>query len=264
MLWSTTRIDRGAVLTDQLYHSVALICHGTNPDANRSIRIGIPVNTAACNRGGGPGLAVLPERHIVCRVISEANMMHGRHWRGQDVRGWLASEKLDGCRGYWSGERMWSRSGRAFAIPDKWRLRLPRKLHLEGEIWAGRGNFELTVRAVVNNQWDARVCFIVFDAPNAPGAWGQRLNVAAKRLRGRFAATIPFNRVRDVQHLARLFQSVGADSGEDLMLRCPKSVGYSPGRCDRVLKLCRDPITGYVPPGRVVVEQRMEMARRAA
>lgn len=42
-------------------------------------------------------------------VISEEQMLHGRPWRGEEVRGWYASEKLDGCCGYGDGARMWSR-----------------------------------------------------------------------------------------------------------------------------------------------------------
>src|SRR5689334_20394557 len=37
------------------------------------------------------------------RVISNEQMQHGRPWRGEDVSGWFACEKLDGCRGYWDG-----------------------------------------------------------------------------------------------------------------------------------------------------------------
>jgi hypothetical protein len=39
---------------------------------------------------------------------------------GEDVRGWFACEKLDGCRGYWTGSQMFSRSGRAIRIPREW------------------------------------------------------------------------------------------------------------------------------------------------
>ena len=70
----------------------------------------------------------------VALMFSEENMQHGRPWRGEDVRGWFACEKLDGCRGYWDGARMFSRSGR---IPREWSRKLPR-MHLDGEIFAGR------------------------------------------------------------------------------------------------------------------------------
>src|SRR5688500_16239246 len=75
---------------------------------------------------------------------------------------WFACEKLDGCRGYWDGGRMFSRSGRVIQIPREWSAALPR-MHLDGEFWAGRGKWERTVAAVVRNAWAPQVCFIVFD-----------------------------------------------------------------------------------------------------
>ena len=33
-----------------------------------------------------------------------------------DIRGWWMSEKLDGVRGYWTGEQLVSRSGKVFAV----------------------------------------------------------------------------------------------------------------------------------------------------
>lgn len=189
--------------------------------------------------------------------------MHGRPWRGENVAGWLASEKLDGCRGYWDGERMWSRSGRTFPIPPTWSAKLP-SMHLDGEIWAGRGKWELTVEAVVRGKWDAAVCFMIFDAPQVSGTWDQRIAAVAKRVRCSFAAAVPWQRIETMDHLSEVFRRVGEGGGEGLMLRCPAAVGYSASRSNRVLKLTRDPISRFIPPGRIVVERRMRLARRAA
>jgi DNA ligase 1 len=157
------------------------------------------------------------------------------------------TEKLDGCRGYWDGERMWSRSGRAFAIPESWRESLP-KIHLDGEIWAGHGKFTNSVAAVARNSWTGGVCFMVFDAPNTEGTWRERISQAQAALRTHFAAAVPWQIVKDVKQLARIFRAVGRAGGEGLILRCPQSQ-YTRGRCARVLKLTRDPITGFVWPG---------------
>src|SRR4030095_1947052 len=122
-------------------------------------------------------------------MFNDENMQHGRPWRGEDVRGWFACEKLDGCRGYWDGSRMWSRSGRLIEIPRQWSANLPR-MHLDGEVFAGRGQWDATVAAVVRNQCARAVCFIVFDAPETEGCWSKRIAAAAKtsmRLCGRRA-----------------------------------------------------------------------------
>lgn len=169
-------------------------------------------------------------------------MQHGRPWKGKDARGWFATEKLDGCRAYWDGARMFSRSGRVIQIPAEWSAKLPR-MHLDGEIDAGRGQWETTVAAVVRKQWAPSVCFIVFDAPHINGCWSKRIAAAAKKLRCNFAAVTPSTVVTDLGHVSLMFRQIRAERGEGLMLRRPHAP-YSPKRTSNVLKVKRCPITG--------------------
>jgi DNA ligase 1 len=169
-------------------------------------------------------------------------MQHGRPWRGENVAGWFACEKLDGCRGYWDGQRMWSRSGRWIPIPDVWTKKLP-AMHLDGEIWGGRGNWETTVAAVVRGQWAPTVCFMVFDAPEIQAPWPTRLAAAKRKLRGKFAAPVPFQQVEDLQHVAQIFRTVRLAGGEGLMLVHPTE-HYSSTRTSNVLKVKKCPLTG--------------------
>jgi DNA ligase-1 len=123
------------------------------------------------------------------------------------VKGWFACEKLDGCRGYWDGSRMWSRSGRVIMIPPTWAAKLP-AMHLDGEFFAGRGQWETTVTAVVRNKWVPEVCFIVFDAPEIDGCWSKRIAAAKRKLRCGFAAAVPFEIVNDLVHAAVMFRRI--------------------------------------------------------
>lgn len=179
---------------------------------------------------------------IDSRVISDENMQHGKPWRGEDVRGWFACEKLDGCRGYWDGSRMWSRSGRLIPIPCEWSAELPR-MHLDGEIYAGRGQWETTVAAVVRHKWEPSVCFIVFDAPEVAGCWSKRIAAASKKLPCTFAAVTPRAVVKDLVHVSLMFRQVRSENGEGLILRRP-AVPYSTRRTNDVLKIKACPITG--------------------
>ena len=38
-------------------------------------------------------------------------------YKDQNISGWLMSEKLDGVRAYWDGEKLISRGGKVFAAP---------------------------------------------------------------------------------------------------------------------------------------------------
>lgn len=118
-----------------------------------------------------------------------------------DPSGMYISEKLDGSRAWWdggitrglptdsvpwaniinpkTGERktkikpiatgLWSRYGNPIMAPDWWLNQLP-QMFLDGELFAGRGNFQ-TLRSIVakdvpDERW-RDVTFAVFSAPSA-------------------------------------------------------------------------------------------------
>lgn len=118
-------------------------------------------------------------------------------------------------------------------------------MHLDGEVWAGRGQFAAASRAVNHGRWQPHVCFMVFDAPEEPGAWPERLARAAAALSGsQFAATVPWTVIRDMDHVAQLVRRIRLGGGEGLVLIDPTASGYHVGRTDRALKLKCDPFTG--------------------
>ena len=62
-------------------------------------------------------------------------------YKGQNVGGWLASEKLDGVRAYWDGRNLLSRNGKILAAPGGWSTHFP-PFSLDGELYTARGEFE--------------------------------------------------------------------------------------------------------------------------
>ena len=62
-------------------------------------------------------------------------------YKGQNVGGWLASEKLDGVRAYWDGRNLLSRNGKILAAPGGWSAHFP-PFALDGELYTARGEFE--------------------------------------------------------------------------------------------------------------------------
>lgn len=119
--------------------------------------------------------------------------------RKHAVGGWFVSEKLDGTRCYWdggisrgmptqnvpwanivdpkTGERkakikpvstgLWSRYGNPIIAPDWWLNQLP-CVPLDGELWAGRGSFQLC-RSICacdepSDEWK-KIEFAVFGSP---------------------------------------------------------------------------------------------------
>lgn len=158
-----------------------------------------------------------------------------------DPTGWWISEKYDGLRGYWDGRKLWSRKGQAIAAPDYFLVELPRDVPLDGELWIGRGKFEETLSTVLSQRPDERwkqVKFMVFDAPQAPGSFEQRMDFLRKTLPAgnQFVQPVPQERCKGKAHLLAERDRVVADGGEGLMLRKPESK-YEAGRSPTLLKV---------------------------
>lgn len=94
-----------------------------------------------------------------------------------DLTDWWMSEKLDGVRAYWDGEKFLSRQGNQFFAPDWFVDGLP-QAPLDGELWLDRKKFQRTVSIVrrqdKSDHWK-EIRFLVFDAPAQEGHFESRL-----------------------------------------------------------------------------------------
>ncbi len=121
------------------------------------------------------------------------------------IAGWMLSEKLDGSRCFWDGgisrgvrtedvpysslinpktgepkkkikpvaTGLWSRYGNPIMAPDWFLDKLP-PIPLDGELWAGRGNFQTCRSIVAGDEPDPRFGQIHYAVYSMPGArvWG--------------------------------------------------------------------------------------------
>jgi hypothetical protein len=163
-----------------------------------------------------------------------------------DLAGWLLSEKLDGVRALWTGSALLSRGGTRLLAPPSWTAGLPAGVPLDGELWAGRGRFDeasSTARSAAAGDaaW-ARITFMVFDAPQADGAFEARLAAAEAALgHARAARIVAHAPARDNAEVAARLQEVIDAGGEGLMVRlmlpiaaCMCSDSRCAGTCARV------------------------------
>ena len=160
-----------------------------------------------------------------------ALQMHGHDWTGLDVSGWYASEKLDGCRAYWDGETLYTKSGNVIDAPTITRD-LPAGFAVDGEIWAGRGNFQAARLFTQYGHSPELVLFFAFDAPDHPGDWPERLAAAQARV----VETVGFWKITDMQELEEAMHGFLGEGDEGLMVRRPGSA-YRPGRTRNLLKV---------------------------
>ena len=168
-------------------------------------------------------------------MINEMVMQHGINWNGQDVSGYLATEKYNGCRGYWDGSNMWTRGGLQVKLPDSWRAALPAGVHLDGEIYDGIDGLYRCGAAVKYGRFTESMRFMVFDCPSAAGSYSDRLNFARKFESGP-VSIVACRRVRGLFDTRMMLTDVKARGGEGLMLR-DAGMPYIPGRSPKILKL---------------------------
>jgi DNA ligase-1 len=120
-------------------------------------------------------------------------LMLAQSYKEQDIRGWWASEKLDGMRCFWDGglsaglpvsevpyansERdnrvctgLFSRYGHPIHASDDFLSRLPRGITLDGELYAGRKGFQQVTSICRKHipdpeEW-LKIQYHIFDSPS--------------------------------------------------------------------------------------------------
>tara|TARA_Y100001960_G_scaffold288292_1_gene327197 strand:- start:1520 stop:2371 length:852 start_codon:yes stop_codon:yes gene_type:complete len=158
------------------------------------------------------------------------------------VEEYWKSEKLDGIRAIWTGSKLVTRKGNEIHAPD-WFLEPLPSYPLEGELWAGRGNFHLVQQTVLdktpNSKAWRQIDFMLFDMPNSAGDYQKRYyNVvyftrASQRDHIKYIEHTP---IKDEKELFGYLDGIENINGEGVMLRKITS-RYQAGRSNDLLKL---------------------------
>lgn len=174
--------------------------------------------------------------------------------------GWWASEKWDGIRAIWDGEKFVSRgSGRSFPkvfsyVPEKFTKCLPSNIALDGEIWISRNNFG-KVSAISNlipggkyskdeidKIWEP-VIYKIFDIPSMTDKpFSDRhktiVELISKIKKKYPSAQIEFTeqiKIESDEHLASVYRELTSKGAEGIILKDPTSF-YEPKRSKFMLK----------------------------
>lgn len=174
-----------------------------------------------------------------------------------DPSKYLVSEKLDGVRALWDGTTLRFRSGRTISAPAWFLAKLP-KTRLDGELWMGRGSFDVVSGIVrrlqpIDAEWE-KVKYLVFELPNGAGTFAERaalLKVMVPGIGWAQLQGVEQFRVPNEAVLRDRLAAVYAAGGEGLMLHLA-SAPYVTGRSDVLLKLktladAEARVVGYVP-----------------
>jgi DNA ligase-1 len=159
-----------------------------------------------------------------------------------DVTQYWKSEKLDGIRAFWDGKTLLTRKGNKITAPRWFIDKLP-NIPLEGELWAGRGNFHLVQQTVLDTSpndesWRA-IKLMLFDMPQAEGTYQQRYASIKELVNELCHSHIDYVEHQPIENELELLKELDAidgASGEGLMLRKFTS-SYHAGRSDGLVKL---------------------------
>jgi DNA ligase-1 len=199
----------------------------------------------------------LPRRHLVLGLASllpaalawgavastpPALMLAKTYKRGVALADYWVSEKYDGVRGYWDGTQLWTRGGERVVAPAWFTAGWP-TVPMDGELWAGRGQFSTavsTVRQTVPDDVAWRTMrFMVFDLPAQGGPFTDRntaLSAAVARIQQPWVVAVVQTRATTHAALQAQMHRVVNAGGEGLVLHRGASL-YTAARNDDLLKV---------------------------
>jgi len=166
-----------------------------------------------------------------------------------DPTGWWMSEKLDGVRAYWDGEKFISRLGNEYHAPQWYLDVMPKDYRLDGELFVGRKEFQSTVsivrKAVPDNDEWRKVKFMAFDVvgykkngsfQDCTGEMFEARQAMLKRVQSEGVRVLGQEQCTGEAHLVQYLRTVESAGGEGVMLRQAASK-YEAGRSHTLLKV---------------------------
>lgn len=160
----------------------------------------------------------------------------------ENVSGWLMSEKLDGIRGYWDGQNLYTKNQKLLHPPQEFLVNFP-PFALDGELYFKRGDFEFVQNTVLDEMASAgweKITYHIFEVPREDELdFLQRLQIAKN-----WFDTHPNPQVHIIAqevcqnnaHLERTLQKMVALGAEGLIVKNP-ALAYHTGRTNGMLKV---------------------------
>ena len=166
--------------------------------------------------------------------------------------GWWISEKLDGIRAIWDGEKFLSRNSqtglgsKVFSYVPQFVIdSMPGGVALDGEIWLGRNKFnEMSSisnwipgkkfkQTEIDDKWK-QIKYKIFDIPNSTEPYEERMKILDKiilnsinccRINGLncILEKVEITKTESPEHLQEIYRTLTSGGAEGVMLRAPNS-----------------------------------------
>lgn len=175
--------------------------------------------------------------------------------------GWYWSEKFDGYRAQWmdDDQEFYSRAMKLFISPEWFKLAMPPKVRIDGELWVGRENFEhmgvVRRKEPEDEDW-IPVKFMAYDLPDVDKPFSERIKILNKVVKDnetrwkiiRKKFPEPFNelecplvfapqtKIKSEEQMMEAYKKITQKGGEGIMIKQGESA-YCDGRSSLMLKL---------------------------
>ena len=183
----------------------------------------------------------LTSPQLVRAAGAPALMLANVYRPGVVLADYWVSEKYDGVRGYWDGQALWTRGGERVLAPGWFTAGWP-KVAMDGELWAGHGQFARAVSTVrqqtPNDEAWRAMRFMVFDLPAQGGSFTERIpamNGVVSRIDQAWVQPVAQIKVANHPALQALLLKTVKYGGEGLVLHRGASL-YRGQRSDDLLK----------------------------
>ena len=166
-----------------------------------------------------------------------------------NINGWLASEKYDGVRAIWNGNKLITRSNHEINAPSSFLSWFPKGIILDGELWNSRENFN-SISGIVrrkkpeeNNWKDMK--FMAFDVILSQDTFNLPYYKRYAILQNIILKISDFNcpiilvnqiKINSREQLNEMLYNITKQGGEGLIIRDPLSL-YEQKRSNKVLKV---------------------------
>ncbi|MCA2019024.1 DNA ligase [Vibrio tritonius] len=161
---------------------------------------------------------------------------------GVNLSQYWVSEKYDGIRAIWTGKALVTKSGKPIHAPQWFIAKLPNTM-IEGELWAGRGQFNVVQQTVLDTKADSaqwrKIRWMVFDMPNEKGFYPGRykaLSEWVESLASQHIQVVSQKVITNESTLTRYLHTLSDEGAEGVMLHAIDQP-YRSGRHVALLKL---------------------------
>ena len=170
------------------------------------------------------------------------------NYEEQDVIGWFMSEKIDGIRAYWDGNKLWSRTGKEINASQSFLENFPKETTLDGELFMSP---EIKVNTTdslfsqvcsitrkkepVDEEW-LNISFYVFDTVEKSVPFIERLKIIETLPKTPNIIILKQHKIKSDEELDKFHQFIRKEGGEGVMIKNPRGM-YVGKRSKDLLKL---------------------------